>query len=211
MGGFFHTLMGEDALTACVTIFALIVVWVPFVRGMRVTFQAWTATRHMDRASLVAALPRESREDVEPLAVLMLRIFRDSLASGEEHSPEFVFDASRQYVMNEFEVNYTRLITMFGEPASADRVHRNHRWACSSCSCPCTKSDTTLELGALALALTSSIFALIAYAILEGIKIRLYTRLMQCLREVEHFRNGARATLSPAGGAQAQQPARAPA
>jgi len=202
--------MGEDALTACVTIFALIVVWVPFVRGMRVTFQAWTATRHMDRASLVAALPRESREDVEPLAVLMLRIFRDSLASGEEHSPEFVFDASRQYVMNEFDLYYTRPITMFASlmpPIGFIGTTVGMLILFISMH----KADTTLELGALALALTSSIFALIAYAILEGIKIRLYTRLMQCLREVEHFRNGARATLSPPGRTQAQQPARAPA
>jgi flagellar motor component MotA len=47
------------------------------------------------------------------------------------------------------------------------------------------KADSSLELGALAIALTSSIFALIAYAILEAIKIRLHTRLLACLRKAE--------------------------
>ena len=41
--------------------------------------------------------------------------------------------------------------------------------------------STSLELGALAIALTSSIFALMAYACLEGVKIRLYSRLLEAL------------------------------
>jgi hypothetical protein len=47
------------------------------------------------------------------------------------------------------------------------------------------RADTSLELGALAIALISSIFALIAYAILESVKIRLYNRLLLALRGVE--------------------------
>ncbi len=46
-------------------------------------------------------------------------------------------------------------------------------------------SDSSLELGALALALTSSIFALIGFSILEGLKIRLYGRLLLSLRDVQ--------------------------
>ena len=42
-------------------------------------------------------------------------------------------------------------------------------------------SSASLELGALALALTSSIFALIGFAVLEAIKIRLYGRLLLCI------------------------------
>jgi hypothetical protein len=33
--------------------------------------------------------------------------------------------------------------------------------------------------------LTSSVFALMAYAALKGLKIRLYARLLDCLRDVE--------------------------
>ena len=46
-------------------------------------------------------------------------------------------------------------------------------------------ADDSLELGALAIALTSSVFALIAYAGLEGLKIRLYARLLGSIRDVE--------------------------
>ena len=45
-------------------------------------------------------------------------------------------------------------------------------------------ADSSLELGALAIALTSSIFALIGFSTLEGLKIRLYGRLLACLAEV---------------------------
>ena len=46
-------------------------------------------------------------------------------------------------------------------------------------------ADDSLELGALAIALTSSVFALIAYAGLEAMKIRLYGRLLESIRDVE--------------------------
>ena len=46
-------------------------------------------------------------------------------------------------------------------------------------------AEDSLELGALAIALTSSVFALVAYAGLEGMKIRLYSRLLSSLRDVE--------------------------
>jgi hypothetical protein len=46
-------------------------------------------------------------------------------------------------------------------------------------------SNSSLELGALALALTSSIFALVGFSILEGMKIRLYSRLLIALGDVQ--------------------------
>ena len=42
-----------------------------------------------------------------------------------------------------------------------------------------------IELGALAVALTSSVFALIAYAGLEAMKIRVYGRLLGAIGDVE--------------------------
>jgi biopolymer transport protein ExbB/TolQ len=185
MGGFLNGLLGEDALTGGVTIFALIVVWIPFIRGMKITFQAWAATRFMDRKALASGLKQEPEGDVGALALLMLRIYRDSLGVQDDnaHSREFVFDASRQYVMNEFDLYYTRPITMFASlmpPIGFIGTTVGMLILFISMH----KADTTLELGALAIALTSSIFALIAYAILEGIKIRLYTRLLLCLRVV---------------------------
>ena len=45
-------------------------------------------------------------------------------------------------------------------------------------------ADTSLELGALAVAPLSSIFALVGFSALEGWKIRLYGRLLRSLEEV---------------------------
>jgi hypothetical protein len=60
-------------------------------------------------------------------------------------------------------------------------------------------ADDSLELGALAIALTSSVFALIAYAGLEGLKIRLYARLLASLREVHALYQQADARREQAG------------
>ena len=49
-------------------------------------------------------------------------------------------------------------------------------------------------------ALTSSIFALIGFAILEGVKIRLFTRLLSALREVEGLYSDAESKRNAAGG-----------
>lgn len=205
--------LAEDALTASVTIFALVVVWIPFMRGMKLSFQAWTATRVMDKQALEKGLRGDKVGDVEPLALLMVRIFKGSLAERDAASREFVFDASRQYVMNEFELYYTKPITMFASllpPIGFIGTTVGMLILFISMH----KADTNLELGALAVALTSSIFALIAYAILEGVKIRLYTRLMACLRVVDRLLGGggASAKASPAKPpVAAEDPARAPA
>ena len=52
-------------------------------------------------------------------------------------------------------------------------------------------ADDFLELGALAIALTSSVFALVAYAVLEALKIRLYGRLLEAMRDVEALHHAA--------------------
>ncbi len=53
-------------------------------------------------------------------------------------------------------------------------------------------ANETLELGALAVALTSSLFALIGFTILEGMKIRLYGRMVGGMDEaVAYYRKRA--------------------
>lgn len=176
-------LLSGDTLTWAVTLLALVVVLFPFFRGMRISFQGWTATRCMKKADLARALTSNHKSDVEPLAVQMLRILKKTLGN-REHPADFVFDATRQYVMNEFELFYSRPITMFASllpPIGFIGTTIGMLILFVSMH----KSDSTLELSALAVALTSSIFALIAFAILEGVKIRLYTRMLLALREVE--------------------------
>jgi biopolymer transport protein ExbB/TolQ len=180
------TLLGGESLTWLVTLFALVVVWVPFYRGLKLSFQAWSATRRMERGELRSALQQGNRDDVEPLALLLLRILRKSLqsADSEEHPSDMIFDASRQYVMNEYDLYYTRLITMFASllpPIGFIGTTVGMLILFVSMH----QANASLELSALAVALTSSIFALIGFAILEGLKIHLYRRLLLCLREVQ--------------------------
>ncbi len=166
------------------TAVALVCTWVPFFKAIRVCLRGWGATRRVGIAVLRRGSDGVAGES-EPLATLMMRILRKSLRENEnEHPSDFVFDATRQYVLNEFELNYTRLITMFGSllpPIGFIGTTGGMLILFLSMQV----SDSSLELGALALALTSSIFALIGFSILEGLKIRLYGRLLISLRDVQ--------------------------
>ena len=173
----------EESVAWVLTVVALLCTCVPFYKAMVVTLRGWNATRRVDPALLKQGAPPD-RGRTEPFAIVMMRILRKSLRENEEHPTDFVFDASRQYVMNEFETNYTRLITMFGSllpPIGFIGTTGGMLILFLSMQV----SDSSLELGALALALTSSIFALIGFAILEGLKIRLYGRLLHSLRDVQ--------------------------
>jgi len=72
-------------------------------------------------------------------------------------------------------------------------------------------ADDSLELGALAIALTSSVFALIAYAALEGLKIRLYARLLDSIRDVQALYQKADARREQASSGGPGMPEKAPA
>ena len=178
-------MFSEEIIAWVLTGIALVCVWVPFVRGVRLCARGWKATRRVDPAILRKGVG-EPGAGAEPLAFLMMRILRKSLRENERdaHPTDFVFDATRQYVMNEYESNYTRLITMYGgllPPIGFIGTTGGMLILFLSMHV----SDAGLELGALALALTSSIFALIGFAILEGMKIRLYGRLLDALRDVQ--------------------------
>ena len=116
----------------------------------------------------------------------MVRVLQKSLREGEREgqSSDFVYDATRQYVMNEYEHHYARLITMYASllpPIGFIGTTGGMLILFLSMHL----ADDSLELGALAIALTSSVFALIAYAGLEAMKIRVYGRLLDAIRDVE--------------------------
>ena len=112
----------------------------------------------------------------------MLRVLGQSIeGSSREAYPEaFVIDASRQYVSNEYDTHFARPISMYanilppigfiGTTCGLMILFLSMRMASDS-----------LELGALAMALSSSVFALVGFALLEGFKIRLYQRMLQGL------------------------------
>lgn len=206
-GGWMDALIpGDQMLTWLVSLLSLAAVWVPFIRGLRLSLQAWAATRKCSPAELRQAQAQREGGGVEPIALLMMRVLRKALRENESerHPTDFIYDATRQYVINEYDDHYTRLIGMYasllppigfiGTTGGMLILFISMHFA-----------NTSLELGALAVALTSSVFALIAYSILEGVKIRLYGRLLEALRDVHDLyreaddrRSRAPATAGPA-------------
>lgn len=178
-------MLGDETMTILVTGIALAAVCVPGLQGLRIALGGWAATRRASTEEL-----RRGRAEragaTEPLACLMIRVLQKSLREGErEGQPaDFVFDATRQYVLNEYEHNYARLITMYASllpPIGFIGTTGGMLILFLSMHL----AEDSLELGALAIALTSSVFALLAYAGLEALKIRIYARLLASLRDVE--------------------------
>jgi hypothetical protein len=195
MTGLLDSILPNDvAVTLLVTGVALLAVWVPFYRGLKLCLQGLAATRRLGRDELERRLRSGSSPPVEPVALRMLRVLGKSLRESQpdQHPTEFVVDASRQYVTNEYEANYARPISMYanilppigfiGTTGGLLILFLSMRIASDS-----------LELGALAMALTSSIFALVGFAVLEGLKIRLYGRMLAGLDEALAFYQAARA------------------
>jgi len=179
------SMLGDEMMTVLVTAIALAAVLVPLIQGLRTVMGGWAATRRVSPEELSRG-KTDSPGRTEPLAILMIRVLQKSLREGErEGQPsDFVFDASRQYILNEYDHHYARLVTMYASllpPIGFIGTTGGMLILFLSMHL----ADDSLELGALAIALTSSVFALIAYAGLEGLKIRLYARLLDSLRDVE--------------------------
>lgn len=197
-------MFGDEMMTIGVTGVALAAVCVPFLQGLRVALAGWAATRRVPTEELRAG--RAAKEGrAEPLACLMLRVLQKSLREGEQQGQpsDFVFDATRQYVVNEYEHNYARLITMYASllpPIGFIGTTGGMLILFLSMHL----AEDSLELGALAIALTSSVFALVAYAGLEGLKIRLFARLLTSLRDVEALYQKADARREQAAAAPAR-------
>lgn len=175
-------LASELGLTSVVSALSLFVVWVPFYRGLRLLFEARSATRTLDADELRRAARGEAIGSVEPIAALLLRVLRKSQRQpGSGELPhEFVVDASRQYATNEFDEHYARRISMYSNilpPIGFIGTTVGLLILFFSMHL----SNSSLELGALALALVSTILALMGFAVLEGLKIGLYGRMLRCL------------------------------
>jgi len=178
----------DETLMVVLTLVALAAVWVPFVRGMRLCFQGWRATERLSNAELTKMSgAKKSESAAEPVSVLMMRVLRKSMRQNDEsdHYPsDFVFDAARQYVMHEYSSHYAGLISMYASllpPIGFVGTTGGMLILFLSMHL----GDSALELGALAVALTSSVFALVAFSVLEGMKVRLYRRLLLCLSDVQ--------------------------
>jgi hypothetical protein len=176
--------MPDLSVMVVLTIVALIAVWVPFVRGTRLCFQAWKATERLSPAQLTQkSAGKKAEGGIEPVSLLMMKVLRKSMRQNEtsdQYPSDFVFDAARQYVMHEYSSHYSSLISMYASllpPIGFVGTTGGMLILFLSMHL----GDSALELGALAVALTSSVFALVAYSMLEGLKVRLYRRVVVCV------------------------------
>ena len=177
---------GDAIMTWVVSAAALLAVWVPFFHGLKLCLQAWQATRRLEKNEL--SRPAAKAPRVAPMAGLMMQTLQKALRENESHGhpSDFVYDATRQYVMNEYDTHYTTPISMYaGLLPPIGFIGTTGGMLILFLSMHLANSS--LELGALAIALTSSVFALMAYATLEGVKIRLYSRLLQSLDVVHQL------------------------
>jgi hypothetical protein len=191
--------LADLTLTLVVSVASLLAVWLPFFRGLRVCLRGLTATRRVPRSQLEAADAAGGGRD-DSLGLLMMRVLRQAWREDREHPREFVLDATKQYVLNEWESHYAGLISMYSNilpPIGFIGTTGGLLVLFVSMHL----SESSLELGALALALTSSIFALMAFAALEALKIRLYARLLACIDDVVVLVRSAEASRrrAPAG------------
>jgi hypothetical protein len=178
-----ETLSFDLLLTCGVSALALLAVWFPLYRGLRLCLEARAATRRLEASELRRRVERPLDTDGEPLALLMVRTLVRSLRESSGQPREFVIDATKQYVVNEYDTHYARPISMYANLLPPIGFIGT-TGGLLVLFVAMHMADGSLELGALAIALTSSIFALVGFSTLEGIKIRLYARLLACLDEV---------------------------
>lgn len=174
-------LSGEARMALAVTLLALLAVSWPLTKG---TILCW-------RARAITRTPRGGRDEAGAGSRIaeLVREIRQSPASTASAEPEaFIRDAAKQLVVSEYESSFAEPISMYSNllpPIGfigtvcglAIRLYSMQ------------VSQEALQLGGLAMALSSTIFALVSYAILESAKIALYGRLADSidagLREVE--------------------------
>jgi len=175
----------QVTMVAFMSVLSLMAICVPLWRGLALALRARRATRYISRAGLEKVLQYGPKDPGDSLALLMLRVLTKSLRSKEarEVSSDFVVDATKQYVVHEYESNYARPIGMYANLLPPVGLTGN---AVGMLVLMVSKhiQGTPLELGALGLALISTICALLGYALLEALRLRIYGRLLRCLDEV---------------------------
>ena len=180
--------LANFSVVTVLTAVSLLAVFVPLWRGLAVCLRARAATQAVGKSELKAAI-RAKPGGREPLAVMMTRVFASSLQEADRESLpiDFALDASKQYAVNEYESHYSHVISMYANllpPVGFIGTTTGMMILFVSMHL----SDSSLEIGALAVALLSSIFALMGFAMLEALKIRLYGRLLRALDQVAALR-----------------------
>jgi hypothetical protein len=163
-------LHGEARVALGVTVLSLLAVSWPLTKGTILCWRARAATR-------TARDGRQAGSAAGGRVAELVREIRQSPGSTGSPEPDaFVRDAARQLVVSEYESSYAEPISMYSN------LLPPIGFIGTTCGLAIRLysmqvSQEALQLGGLALALSSTIFALVSYAILESIKIALYGRL----------------------------------
>jgi hypothetical protein len=159
---------GELRITLMVCAASFAAVCVPLGRGAQLCWRARVATRSSlrDGANATGAV------------ALLARSVADSVISNQDRdTPKpFVRDAARQLVVNDYEASFAQPISMYANLLPPIGFIGT-TFGLAVLLLSMRISNDALQMSALALALSSTIFALLGYALLEGMKIHLYHRL----------------------------------
>lgn len=167
-------------LTAVVTLIALVAVGIPFVRGLTLSLGARRLTRHVARDEIEHRLAAHAAPN-EPITLAAVRVLEASCASEGDTQPlPFLRDATKQYMLNEYETSFAQPVSMFANllpPIGFIGTTVGLAFLLASMHL----ANEALQLGALAVALSSTIAALFGFAVLETLKVGLYRRVVRCL------------------------------
>lgn len=165
---------GAAQVTLAVSLLSLLAVWWPLMHGTLLCWRARAATR----------LPDPARADdggVGGRIADLIAEVRQATASAAAAEPDaFVRDAARQLVVEEYETSFAEPISMYSNLLPPIGFIGTVCGLALMLYSVRTSQDL-LQLGGLAMALSSTIFALIGYAILESVKIHLYGRLARSI------------------------------
>lgn len=157
-------------LTLSVCTLSLMAVWWPLSRGALLCWRARAATR-------IGAAAGAEASAGGPVSSMVREVFETTTRELETPQPRaFMRDAARQLVVEDYETHFVQPISMYAN------ILPPIGFIGTTCGLAILLlsmrvSDAALQMSALALALSSTIFALIGYALLEGFKINLYGRL----------------------------------
>lgn len=172
LSGFGGLAVGELRITLVVCAISLVAVWIPLTQGTLLCWRARRATRAPSADGLDAG---------GQVSTLLGQVID---AAGEQTSAAtskpFVRDAAKQLVVDDYETSFAQPISMYAN------ILPPIGFIGTTCGLAVLLlsmriSDDVLQMGALALALSSTIFALVGYATLESLKIHLYGRLARSI------------------------------
>jgi len=165
----------ELQVTLIVCGLSLIAVWWPLTQGALLCWRARVATR----------LPKQGDDSgSDPggqVASLAQEVFSIAARDHSLEQPQaFVRDAAKQLVVDDYESSFAQPISMYAN------ILPPIGFIGTTCGLAILLlsmriSHDILQMGALALALSSTIFALVGYATLESMKIHLYGRLSRSI------------------------------